>query len=314
MLSEMNQEDVIPESDFATLCPDGTFVQLEYIEDSKAIEPYDVEPGIWFVQATPSGLELKPTSFVKDAILDDFIHTKHISDKIDKFFNRLHIYAKHGIEVPKRGMLFYGPAGSGKSTIITKAIDKYSKDNKTAVIIWHTDKFEAYKIKDFVKSFAYKGVEKLILIAEDIGGVEMDQVRAKSDSSLLSLLDNQEKTFSIATLIIATTNHPEIFLGNLTNRPGRFDDKFDIGYPSAEHRVQLLKFFAKEEVSEEAIELMSDQKTSEFTPAHIRDVIVKADLYDVSLADSIRETVKEIQTYKKAFSKQKGLGIMNYDD
>jgi len=39
----------------------------------------------------------------------------------------------------------------------------------------------------------YDGVDKLILVVEDIGGVEQKEVSRPSDSSLLSLLDNQKK-------------------------------------------------------------------------------------------------------------------------
>jgi hypothetical protein len=241
----------IQTSDFATLTPDGTFVQLEHIEEEEEIKPYDVKPGIWSIQKTMTGLKLEPTSFVEDDLLESFVSTKNITDKIDCFFDRLHVYRKHGF------------------------------DGKTAILVWGTDKVDASEVKDFVKIFRYVGVEKVIMIMEDIGGVEIDQVRIKSTASLLSLLDNQEKIFTQPIFVLATTNHPEAFLGNLTNRPGRFDDKIEVTYPPTEQRIALIKFFNKGEISEEILEKFRHKKYNEFSPAHIREIIIRSELHDL---------------------------------
>jgi hypothetical protein len=308
-VDELKIDDIIPESDFASLTPKGNFFQLEYVEDDEKKEPYHVKPGIWAIQKTMQGLKLLPTSFVSDKILDSFTSTNHITDKIDCFFNKIPVYYEMGFEVAKRAALLYGPAGTGKSTAITKIANKYTADGKTAVIIWHTDKFEAYQVKDFIKSFDYVGVEKIILVAEDIGGVEIDQARIKSDSSLLSLLDNQEKTFTIPTFILATTNYPANFMGNLTNRPNRFDDKIEVGYPTSNQREKLLEFFGKDMVTQEAKDQISSNQAKEFSPAHIREVVIRAKIYDKTLEQVIREMVNEIETYKRAFEKENRMGF-----
>lgn len=307
----------LEESDFAAITPDGSFVQLEYKEEDEKIEPYKVKPGIWAIQKTMVGLKLEPTSFTEDKILPEFIHTQNITDKINCFFNRLHIYKKHGIEVPKRALLMYGPPGTGKTSSALKVAKDYISDGKTAVVVWATDKIDPYEVKDFFKSFEYVGVDKIILIMEDIGGAEMDQVRIKSTSSLLSLLDNQEKAFKIATFILATTNHPENFLGSLTNRPGRFDDKVEVGFPDGKARRKLLQFFLQDVKDEEALELIEQKKFFEMSPAHLKEAIIRADLYDLKLIDAINQIQKEIDVFKKAFEKNKGkLGINtpDYDD
>lgn len=303
-LSDMNIGDVIQESDFATLTPEGTFVQLEYVEEDGKVSPYDVKPGIWAIQKSQQGLQLVNTSFVSDKILDSFVNTKNITDKIDCFFNKIPVYAELGFEVAKRAALLYGPAGTGKSTSISVVANKYSSDGKTAVVIWHTDKFEAYQVKDFIKSFNYIGVDKLILIVEDIGGGEREMERYRSDSSLLSLLDNQEKTFKIPVFILATTNYPENFMGNLTNRPNRFDDKIEVSYPEAQERLELLKFFNKSAVDEDTGSTIMATKTKEFTPAHIREVVIRSRIYDKSLKQVIDEMCDEIESYKKGFQKK----------
>lgn len=309
-LSEIETDEQLPESDYATLTPDGYFVQLEYhsTEDAK-LQPYPVKPGIWAIAKSMSNLVLLPSSFTKDKILESFVNTKEICEKIDCFFRNIHVYKEWDIEVPKRGVLLHGPQGTGKSSSLTQVANKYGTDGRTAVIIWHTDKFESYQVKDFIKSFEYRGVDRLILIAEDLGGVEIDQARMKSDSSLLSLLDNQEKTFTIPVLIVATTNFPENFLGNLTNRSGRFDDKIKVGHPSAEARVELLKFYAKGKETEEAVKLMGSTKCKDFPPAHIREVVIRSAIYERSMVDVILEMCREIEEYTAMFQDSKRMGF-----
>lgn len=315
-LDQIDEKTIFPTSDFATLTPKGKFVQLEYIEnEDQKVEPYKVKPGIWSIQKTAQGLKLFPTSFVEDEILESFVQTKDVTDKIECFFNRLHVYTKRKIEIPIRRMLLYGPAGTGKTTIISVSARKYVKDEKTAIILWHTDKFESYQVKDFVKSFSYEGVDKLILIVEDIGGIEQEKVSRPSDSSLLSLLDNQEKTFKIPTMIIATTNYPDTFLGNLTNRPGRFSDKIEVTWPDSKARKALLTFFAQgESVSEELLEIIGGNKCKEFTVDHLKEIFLRSDLYGRSPLEVTKELIVELEKYNKGFiNKNMRTGICQDD-
>lgn len=307
-LSTIKVGDVFPESDYSAITHDNKFFQLEH-KPAEKNEDIVAVPGIYILVPVGGTIALKKTSFVKDRILEEFVHTKDIEDRINCFFNKLDVYKKHGIEVPKRNVLLYGPPGSGKSTGLSKIANKYNADGKTLVLIYPTDKVEAFEVKTCIKRLRYENVNKLILVVEDIGGVEIDEVKMRSDSSLLSLLDNQEKTFKIPTLIIATTNFPEVFLGNLTNRPGRFDDKIEVGYPTAEQRKKLLLFFTENGASEEALALMLDNRTKEFSPAHVKEAVIRSEIYDRALHTVIEEMLKEIELYKKAFSKRKAMGL-----
>lgn len=310
-LADMAIGDEIPESDFSTL-DDGVFVQLKYHEeDERKATPYSVTPGLWTIVKKAS-LELQSTSFVTDKLLETLVKTKDVTDKVECFFRNLHVYKEEGIEVPKRSILLYGPPGGGKTSAINKIAQKYAVDGKTAIVVWTTDKFESCDVKDFIKRFEYKGVEKLILIIEDIGGGEIENKRLGSDASLLSLLDNKEKTFQIPVLILSTTNYPENFMGNLTNRPERFDDKIKMPAPNAAERQELLKFFGKGRETAGALELMAQKKTDGFTPAHMKEVVIRSRIYEKTMIEVIGEMLKEVEIYNKGFQEGKGnLGIGN---
>lgn len=307
-IADLNLGDVVQESDFCCI-EDGQIVQLEHVDEDEKARPYIVKPGIWSI--TRSGMEmvLEPTSYANDEILPDLMNTKQITDKIDCFFRNLHMYAKFGIEIPRRAALLYGPAGTGKTSTLIHVANKYANDGETAVLNWSTDKFEAHQIKDFIKRFEYKDVKKLILVAEDIGGVEIDQQRRPSDSSLLSLLDNKEKIFKLPIFTIATTNFPENFLGNLTNRPGRFDDKIEVGYPDGSARARLLQFFLKGSGSEQVLAKLAEKRYGKFSAAHVQEVVIRSAIYEVSLEESIDLVAGEISHYEKLFSGKPKLGI-----
>lgn len=312
-LESLKLGDEIPESDYSHTTKSGNFIQFEYIkEEDKEPDPVIVKPGIWAIQTIMNQLTLVKTSFTNDSILEDFVYTEQVEKFVNFFFGKFNVYKKHGIEVPRRAGLFYGPAGSGKSTAIKKIAQKYAQDNKTAVILWATDEHDPEWVKNFVKSFKYEGVEKLIFIMEDLGGVEVGKVDVPSDPSLLAMLDNNEKIFTIPVYIMSTTNFPEVFQSNLANRPGRFDDKMEIPSPSAEHRLKLLEFFLKDDkqlLTEEVSSLITASKTKEFTPAHIKEVVIRSELHDKKIVDVINEIVAEIELFNKAFEKKGRFGF-----
>jgi len=319
--SKINLDDaevgqIIPESDFCTLTQNGAFVQLEYVEEEKGKRTVNIKPGIWAIASSLGGLVLKPTELTRDRILETFLSTKNITDRADKFFSRLHVYKEFGIEVPKRTILLYGPPGTGKTVAISQVCQKYSDMKNAAIVLWKTDKHDPYEVKQLFKFATYEGVERLILVAEDLGGVEVDQMRIKSEPALLSLLDNKEKALTIPTLILVTTNFPENFLANLMDRPERIDDKIEVGYPGPEHRKELFKFFARpgQEVPGSVLDMLGDKRCESFTPAHLKEIFVRAAIYDLSLQESVESMVKDVERYKNAFSKRKSMGISSRDD
>jgi len=308
-LHDLKEGEIVKTSDFFTHDANGNCVQLEFVDEDDSVKEYIVKPGIWKIVKSMTGLTLERTSFVKDEILEELTTTKEVEDIIDTFFKNLHLYSEFGIEIPKRNVLLYGEPGTGKSSTISRIAKKYTSKNDTTVIVWDTARFEAYEVKSFIQSFVYDGVDKILLFAEDLGGAENRDKGVLSDSSLLSLLDNNEKTFKIPVMVIATTNFPQNLEGNLINRYGRFDDKIEVGFPTPENRKKLLMFFAKEYITDEALTLIADKRCDKFPPSHIREIYIRSRLRSKSLVDVIKEMTGESRLYDKGFSKQTSVGI-----
>lgn len=306
-LNNLKPGETLDESDLSLHLHGDRLVQFEHVEDVTDNNVV-VQPGIWAIDIINHEAVLTKANFHEDKILEEFLHTQALAEKIDKFFSKLHVYKKYGIEVPKRAFLLFGPPGTGKTSSLIKVCKQYVKDEKTAIILWHSDKIDPRVVKSFIQRFDYSKVEKLILVIEDLGGADMENVSIPSQSSLLSILDNQEMIFKKPVLIISTTNHPENFLSNITNRPQRFDDKIRMDYPPPEYRSKLLKFF-NPDVTEEQCKLIEDRKYSQFSPAHIKEIFIRSDLYDLSFEDCISQMYKEIEEYKKAFQQTNKLGL-----
>ncbi len=315
------------ESDFSLVTERGQFVQMTYHEEEESLDEYEVKPGIWKIIKTSAGMRLIPAEFSKEEILETFVNTKELENKIDAFFKKVDqgVYEKLKVEVPKRAALVWGPAGTGKSQSITQVANKYTKlYHDTTVVIWNTDAIDPFDVKNFIQTFVYEGVKKLILVAEDLGGVEVDQVKMKSMSSLLSLLDNKEKTFKVPVYIVATTNFPESFLANLTNRPQRFDIKIHVGNPTGPQRSELLRFFLRNFSVEYTLEDVNDacktiakEKYKDFSVAHLQEIITRSQLDDVTLFNSISSIQNDIELFNVEFTKTKaklGIGFSSNDD
>lgn len=308
-LNQIDEKTELPESDYSFTRNDNKFYQFEYIEDDNNKTPVVVGPGLFAIDSRMNQLVLAPTTFAEDKLLEEYLHTKEISDKIKMFFAKQDVYKKYGVD-PKRGMLLWGKQGTGKSTVIAKVVNQYVKDGNTLAVVWRTDKFEAHTVKDFIAAFQYKDVDKLILIIEDIGGSEYVQRGKRAiESSLLSLLDNVEKIFKVPTMILATTNHPENLLENLTDRPQRFDDVIEVKPPSGEFRAKFLSFFSQGEADAASLDAIQARAYDGMSVAHMKEIVIRGALYDLTLLESMEQLHKQSSKAKKDFFESGKLGL-----
>ncbi len=163
---------------------------------------------------------------LKQEILDDLV----------QFFASRTLYEEH--DVPwKRGILFVGPAGNGKTHTVKALINSleqpclYVKSFRAP----HTqgaDEFNIRQVFDRARRTA-----PCVLVLEDLDSLLTPQNR----SFFLNELDGFASNIGIVTL--ATTNHPERLDPSILDRPSRFDRKYPFDLPELPERSAYMRMW-----------------------------------------------------------------------
>ena len=222
----------------------------------------------------------------KEVTTDDLyeLPSAELTDMIDdihKFWDRADEYAKYGF-LHKRGILLYGDPGAGKSGII-QLCSKHLIETKGGVVINLTDVDQVENYSKFANTFRkVEGNRPLIVILEDIDAIADDSWSA---SMLLNLLDGVKQIPNV--VYIATTNYPEKLAERITNRPSRFDRRYEIEMPSAEVReAYIRKKLTTEDLKK--IDIKRWIKESDgFSLAHMRELIISVVAMDNTFEDTI---------------------------
>jgi len=282
------------------------FYPISKIEIKKSIPPgyykigFDRNRGSYFVNnrtiLTDELIELpidKGLEIVKD---------------IKNFWSMKDRYNKYDL-VHKRGILMYGPPGSGKTCILNQLITMLVGDYKGLVFSIEDENDLSY-YDEFSKILReIEPNRPIITIIEDIDGL-LDGGRGV-EKMLLNILDGINQIDNVA--YIATTNYPERMQARLINRPGRFDRRFKIGYPTAKVR----KAFFESKMYEEDFKKFSIkdmvQKTSELTVAHCKEIFTEHVIKERDLDEVVNE-MKKMNTDSLSSSEDMKKGKMGFVD
>lgn len=290
------------------------FLTCEYESQESSFDPM---PGLWNVDRkgrhpfTLDDITIFPTPTL-DKILKE----------ARSFINNIEVYKTLDI-IPKRGILVGSPPGCGKST----AINAFCKEilnqfpNDEICVFRTTCDSEGDIWPEIISSFASfdpkeEKCEKLkyiVVVIEDIGGTTGEStVHHNLSSDMLNFLDGAPGMFPVPTLIIATTNYLEELQDNVIDRPGRFDSVFQLELPSMPDRIKLLESWMKKLDKEWTMTKDVETALSKFepTPAHIKEIIVRHKIHNLSLLDAIKQMAEQSKKAKdKNFKKKEKLGF-----
>jgi len=178
----------------------------------------------------------------------------------------------------KRGVLLWGPPGSGKTSTVQLISAQIVAKGGIAVYVQNP----AFGALGLEMMRRIEPDRPIVVIVEDIDAVS----QRYGEADLLALLDGELQIDNV--VFIATTNYPERLDKRLTNRPSRFDIVKKIGMPSTEAReIYLRAKNPRLDHHGRADELNNwIHSTKGFSLAHIKELIISVEVFEVSLRDA----------------------------
>ncbi|KAL6703689.1 hypothetical protein ACN47E_009383 [Coniothyrium glycines] len=176
-------------------------------------------------------------------ILDEDMKKALIAD-VEQFFDGHKVY--EDLKVPwKRGIIYYGPPGNGK-TISIKAMmhSLYQRgkdgDSRLAVPTLYVRSLASYGGPEYALQVIFSKARQeapCYLVFEDLDSIVNDNVR----SYFLNEVDGLKSNDGI--LMVGSTNHLDRLDPGISKRPSRFDRKYYFPDPDYAQRVQYAHFW-----------------------------------------------------------------------
>lgn len=202
-------------------------------------------------------------------------------DKVVSEISRFWDCRKHYVDLGmthKRGLLMHGPAGCGKTAIISALMEDAIKRDGLV--------FPLQSIDDFTKAFTQlrqlEAERDILITIEDI-----EDVCNYDEEELLELLDGAT-SLGHGILFVATTNYLAKVPVRLRCRPSRFDTVLEIPLPDEATRREYLEFVCQGPLSAQPGKLDEWAAAShKFSLASLKELVLSIVVYERSLEETV---------------------------
>lgn len=264
--------------------PVGLF---KYKQPDETEVPY----GCFVFEQTNNGTLLRKVTPSSDDFLD-LNHKFDLNEDFKTFRSRKSFYKSKG-QRARKGLLFYGPPGNGKTAQISRLCK--SAINEKFRVFFVDKTFNLTELIQFKKIFEK---DDSVFVIEEI----TERVGGRGTEELLSFMDGEMSWDN--SYIIATTNHPETLPWNIVDRPSRFKVKLEFDNPTeSERKIYLMKMGVDETLIEEAV-----KATEGLSLDYIKNITLDSFIEEKTIPQIIKEYKSEKSKISNSFKKTK-LGI-----
>lgn len=182
----------------------------------------------------------------------------------------------------KRGVMLYGPPGSGKTATLQQLI-KIVVNEHSGIGVFVDNPAGASMVFQLVRRI--EPDRPIVALLEDLDAL----IERFGENEYLALLDGEAQVDNI--VFVATTNYPERLDRRFVDRPSRFDVVKYIGMPSAAARRAYL--LAKEPSLGASGEIDAwVARSDDLSIAHLRELIILVRCYGRTLDQAIARLQK----------------------
>jgi hypothetical protein len=262
-----------------------------FVPASRTVEKLD--PGVYEIQTSPNvGIFFEKLPIQTGGLLR-FPQTNSgkVVSEIQTFWEKEERFRKYNL-VYKRGIILWGPPGSGKSCTIQLIIEDVV--SRGGVVL----KFTAPQL--FVEGIRIlreiQPETPVVVLMEDIDSI----LDCYNESEVLNILDGVDQVDK--AVFLATTNYPERLGPRIVNRPSRFDKRYKIPHPNAESRKMYLEhIIGDDDPADLGIDLDRwIEDTEGFSIAHLKELFVAV----VILGDDYEDAIETLTTMRESVSSE----------
>jgi len=236
--------------------------------------------------------------YTKDHTWEELFLPKTIKDElqllVEGFLASKEFYLENHIPW-KRGVLLYGKPGNGKTSIIRTIMSMYNFKPITIVPGANDDAIR--------EAFSYAEEQSpSLLYFEDLDSLLEKNI---DTSSFLNLMDGISAKNGL--LVVATANDVKKLKSNITDRPSRFDRKFEIPLPDQEMAyIYLKRWFGNLITVKKCKELSKYAEKYEFSYAYLKELYISA-MFEALAHNRKAPTEKDVQNALNRLVKDKNI-------
>jgi len=272
-----------PEKEYGKMCQWNTCDGVRFFPTGVTVK--ELRPGVYEAKYIPTQghyfekLETKTDGLIRFPETN----SEKVISEIQNFWENEELFRLNRV-IYKRGIILWGPPGSGKSCTIQLVVVDVMKRGG---VVFKFDNHPSTFVECMRHFRVIQPTTRLVVLMEDLDSI----LEKYCESEVLNILDGVEKIENV--VFLATTNYPEKLGDRIINRPSRFDKRFMMPHPRAKSRKiffdHLFSFGATDPSKYDLSCWVKD--TAGMSIAHLKELFISVCIQGDSYGDAI-ETLR----------------------